>query len=62
VAAALGHESFSTTITSYAQPEAVQRSRQERVVSALTLRNEIPNNVSQPIEKEKGVSETSETP
>ncbi|MEO6955058.1 MAG: site-specific integrase, partial [Polyangia bacterium] len=35
VAAALGHESFSTTTTSYARPEAVSNARQQRVLAVL---------------------------
>jgi len=62
VAAALGHESISTTMTSYARPEAVQAARQDRVVSALSLRNEIPNIVSQRSDQEKGASHLCETP
>jgi len=35
VAAALGHESITTTYQSYAKPEAVSRARQRRVLDVL---------------------------
>jgi hypothetical protein len=36
VAASLGHESVSTTIESYAKPDAVAGARQQRALSVLT--------------------------
>ena len=36
VAAALGHESFSTTVQSYAKPEAVASAKQQTVLKVLT--------------------------
>ncbi len=35
VAASLGHESVTTTIESYAKPEAVAAARQQRTLSVL---------------------------
>ena len=35
VAAALGHESFATTVQSYAKPEAVAAAKQQRVLKIL---------------------------
>jgi len=35
VAAALGHESFSTTVQSYAKPEAVAAAKQKRVLKLI---------------------------
>jgi integrase len=35
VASSLGHESFSTTVESYAKPEAIARARQRRVLTVL---------------------------
>jgi integrase len=35
VASSLGHESFSTTVESYAKPEAIAEARQRRVMTVL---------------------------
>jgi integrase len=35
VASSLGHESFSTTVESYAKPEAIEGARQKRVLTVL---------------------------
>ena len=35
VASSLGHESFSTTVESYAKPEAIAGARQRRVLTVL---------------------------
>ena len=35
VASSLGHESFSTTVESYARPEALEGARQKRVMTVL---------------------------
>jgi hypothetical protein len=47
VAAALGHESVTTTYGNYTDPSAIANARSRRAAQALGLHNENPNVVVQ---------------